>query len=71
MYLAICSRTCTNIRLGNLVILYMVTIRAIAIPKPFWAFFGKDDVEAQECESAARFKSDVKGSDDYSGKMAV
>lgn len=38
------------------------TQRALEIPKPFWAFFGKGDVEAQEKENAARFKSDVKES---------
>ena len=36
------------------------TQRALEIPKPFWAFFGKGDVEAQERENADRFKSDVK-----------
>ena len=36
------------------------TQRALEIPKPFWAFFGKGDVEAQERENAERFKSDVK-----------
>ena len=34
--------------------------RALEIPKPFWAFFGKGDVAAQERENAERFKSDVK-----------
>ena len=36
------------------------TQRALEIPKPFWAFFGKGDVEAQERENAERFKHDVK-----------
>ena len=36
------------------------TQRALEIPKPFWAFFGKGNVEAQERENAERFKSDVK-----------
>lgn len=36
------------------------TQRALTIPKPFWAFFGKGDIEAQERENAERFKSDVK-----------
>ena len=36
------------------------TQRALEIPKPYWAFFGKGDIEAQERENAARFKSDVK-----------
>ena len=36
------------------------TQKALEIPKPFWAFFGKGDVEAQEKENAERFKSDVK-----------
>ena len=35
------------------------TQRALEIPKPFWAFFGKGDVEAQERENAERFKNDV------------
>ena len=35
------------------------TQRALEIPKPFWAFFGKGDVAAQERENAERFKSDV------------
>ena len=35
------------------------TQRALEIPRPFWAFFGKGDVEAQERENAERFKSDV------------
>ena len=35
------------------------TQRALEIPRPFWAFFGKGDVEAQERENAQRFKSDV------------
>ncbi len=37
------------------------TQRALEIPKPFWAFFGKGDVDAQERENAERFKGDVKG----------
>ena len=36
------------------------TQRALEIPKPYWAFFGKGDIEAQERENAERFKSDVK-----------
>lgn len=36
------------------------TQRALEIPKPFWAFFGKGDVAEQEAENAKRFKSDVK-----------
>ncbi|WP_076011837.1 glutathione S-transferase family protein [Alteromonas abrolhosensis] len=36
------------------------TQRALEIPKPFWAFFGKGDVEAQERENAERFKNDVR-----------
>lgn len=36
------------------------TQRALEIPKPYWAFFGKGDIAAQEAENAARFKSDVK-----------
>ena len=36
------------------------TQRALEIPKPYWAFFGKGDIEAQERENASRFKSDVK-----------
>jgi GST-like protein len=36
------------------------TQRALEIPKPFWAFFGKGNVEVQERENAERFKSDVK-----------
>jgi len=36
------------------------TQRALEIPKPFPAFFGKGDVLAQERENADRFKSDVK-----------
>ncbi len=36
------------------------TQAALEIPKPFWAFFGKGDVAAQERENAARFKGDVK-----------
>ena len=35
------------------------TQRALEIPKPFWAFFGKGDVQALERENAERFKSDV------------
>lgn len=36
------------------------TQRALEIPKPFWAFFGKGDIAKFEAENAARFKSDVK-----------
>ncbi len=36
------------------------TQRALTIPKPYWAFFGKGDIAAQEAENADRFKSDVK-----------
>lgn len=36
------------------------TQRALEIPKPYWAFFGKGDIEALERENAERFKSDVK-----------
>jgi GST-like protein len=36
------------------------TQRALEIPRPFWAFFGKGDVAAQERENAERFKNDVK-----------
>lgn len=36
------------------------TRRALEIPKPYWAFFGKGDVAALERENAERFKSDVK-----------
>ncbi|NEO85002.1 MAG: glutathione S-transferase family protein [Spirulina sp. SIO3F2] len=36
------------------------TQRALEIPKPYWAFFGKRDIAAQEAENAERFKSDVK-----------
>ncbi|MDJ0841740.1 MAG: glutathione binding-like protein [Acidobacteriota bacterium] len=36
------------------------TQRALEIPKPYWAFFGKGDIEKLEAENAARFKSDVK-----------
>ncbi|MEM7773599.1 MAG: glutathione S-transferase family protein [Cyanobacteria bacterium P01_A01_bin.37] len=36
------------------------TQRALEIPKPYWAFFGKGDIAAQESENAERFKSDVK-----------
>lgn len=36
------------------------TQRALEIPKPFWAFFGKGDIAALERENADRFKSDVK-----------
>ena len=35
------------------------TQRALEIPKPFWVFFGKGDVAAQERENADRFKTDV------------
>ena len=38
------------------------TQRALEIPRPFWAFFGKGDVAAQERENAERFKSDVRKS---------
>ena len=34
--------------------------RALEIPKPYWAFFGKGDIEALERENADRFKADVK-----------
>lgn len=33
---------------------------ALEKPRPFWAFFGKGDVAAQERENADRFKHDVK-----------
>lgn len=36
------------------------TQRALEIPKPYWAFFGKGDIQDQERENAARFQSDVK-----------
>ena len=36
------------------------TQRALEIPKPYWAFFGKGDIEALERENADRFKADVK-----------
>ncbi|MGB0560243.1 MAG: glutathione S-transferase family protein [Spirulinaceae cyanobacterium] len=36
------------------------TQHALEIPKPYWAFFGKGDIAAQEAENAERFKSDVK-----------
>lgn len=36
------------------------TQRALTIPKPFWEFFGKGDVEALEKANAERFKEDVK-----------
>ncbi|SHG77548.1 glutathione S-transferase family protein [Ferrimonas marina] len=36
------------------------TQRALTIPKPFWAFFGRGDVAAQERENADRFKTDVR-----------
>ncbi|MEM9539084.1 MAG: glutathione S-transferase family protein [Cyanobacteria bacterium P01_E01_bin.42] len=36
------------------------TQRALEIPKPFPAFFGKGDVAASEAANADRFKSDVK-----------
>ena len=36
------------------------TQRALEIPKPFWEFFGKGDIEAFEAANAERFKSDVK-----------
>ena len=35
------------------------TQRALEIPKPFWAFFGKGDIEKLEKENAERFKRDV------------
>lgn len=37
------------------------TQKALEIPKPYWAFFGKGDIAAQEAENADRFKGDVKG----------
>lgn len=36
------------------------TQRALEIPKPFPAFFGKGDVATAESTNADRFKSDVK-----------
>lgn len=36
------------------------TQRALEIPKPFWEFFGKGDIEAFEAANAERFKSDVR-----------
>lgn len=36
------------------------TQRALEIPKPCWAFFGKGDVEGKEIENAESFKSDVR-----------
>lgn len=36
------------------------TQRALEIPRPFWAFFGKGNVAEQERENAERFKQDVK-----------
>ena len=36
------------------------TQRALEIPKPFWAFFGKGDVKSQELQNAENFKNDVK-----------
>ena len=35
------------------------TQRALEIPEPFWAFFGKGDIEELERENAERFKDDV------------
>ena len=35
------------------------TQRALEIPEPFWAFFGKGDIEESECKNAERFKGDV------------
>ena len=35
------------------------TQRALEIPEPFWAFFGKGDIEELEHENAERFKDDV------------
>ena len=36
------------------------TQRALEIPHPRWAFFGKGDVKSQESENAKNFRSDVK-----------
>ena len=36
------------------------TQRALEIPQPRWAFFGKGDIQSQESENAENFKSDVK-----------
>ncbi len=38
-----------------------LTQKALTIPKPFPAFFGKGDIKKLEAENAARFKKDVKG----------
>ena len=35
------------------------TQRALEIPEPYWAFFGKGDIEELEHENAERFKDDV------------
>ena len=35
------------------------TQRALEIPEPFWAFFGKGEIEELERENAERFKDDV------------
>ncbi len=34
------------------------TQRALEIPEPYWAFFGKGDVKSQEDQNAARFRGD-------------
>jgi hypothetical protein len=36
------------------------TQRALEIPQPRWAFFGKGDIKSQESENARNFKRDVK-----------
>ena len=36
------------------------TQRALEIPHPRWAFFGKGDIRSQEIENAENFQSDVK-----------
>ena len=36
------------------------TQRALEIPQPRWAFFGKGDIRSQESENAENFQSDVK-----------
>ena len=36
------------------------TQRALEIPRPRWAFFGKGDIRSQEIENAENFQSDVK-----------
>ena len=36
------------------------TQRALEIPQPRWAFFGKGDIQSQESENAKNFRSDVK-----------